>query len=41
VVAVIICSQTRGGWTTFSIARPTARVESTRDFIIAFKFASV
>src|SRR5215472_2588467 len=41
MVAVLICSQARGGRDAFWIASPTARVESIRELIISFRFSSV
>jgi hypothetical protein len=41
MVAVLICSQTRGGRAASAIASPTTRVESTRELIIASRFFSV
>src|SRR5215813_15023899 len=41
MVAVLICSQARGGRVAFWIASPTARVESIRELIISFRFSSV
>jgi hypothetical protein len=38
-VAVLICSQTRGGWAQRSIAAPTTSVESTRERSISLTLA--
>ena len=41
MVAVLACNQTRGGFFARPIAAPTARVESTRESMIARRFAGV
>ncbi|GAA1583358.1 hypothetical protein GCM10009828_004310 [Actinoplanes couchii] len=38
---MLICSQTRGGRSAAAMAAPTTRAESTREFIMAARFASV
>ena len=41
IVPVLICSHTRGGRRAAPIACPTARVESTRELIMAGRLAGV
>jgi hypothetical protein len=40
MVAVLDCSQTRGGRAARAIAAPTARVESTREAMICRRFSA-
>ena len=41
MVAVLACSQTRGGRMAAAIACPTTRVDNTRDIRISCRFAAV